>query len=193
MAQVPRKARFLTSSSVNCLAVGYTPIRHHDAPAGTVIRVGRRLLHSGVHRRQSILPTTTKTAWRPHQRVDTRSAYAVSSPPQETPASAEISCDRSRPIKDRRPHRSAAADMSLRHNEVPVSPFVVLTHPGTTRECSNDRPLPCRSVAQIQRRLPSSLSSASTQATLPLYGLLKHVTDQVTHRGPARPPQRFLR
>lgn len=31
-------------------------------------------------------------------------AYAVSSPPQETPASARISCDRSRPIKDRRLH-----------------------------------------------------------------------------------------
>lgn len=43
--------------------------------------------------------------------------------------------------------------------------------PGTTRECINDRPLPCRSVAQVQRRLPSSLFPASTQATLPLYGV----------------------
>jgi len=171
MAQVPRKARFLTSSSVNCRALGYTPIRPHDAPAETVTRTRRRLLHSGVHRRQSILPTTKKTAWRPHRRVNTRMAYAVSSPPQETPASAGISCDRSRPIKDRRPHTSAVADMSLRHNEVPVSPFVVLAHPGTTRECSNDRPLPCRSVAQVPRRLPSAIHSASTQATLPLYGV----------------------
>ena len=64
------------------------------------------------------------------------------------------------------------ASMSLRHfSKVPVSPFVVITHPGTTRECINDRPLPCRSVAQVQRRLPPSPSSASTQATLPLYGV----------------------
>ena len=54
---------------------------------------------------------------------------------------------------------------------VPVSPFVVIAHPGTTRECINDRPLPCRSVAQARRRLPSSRFSASTQATLPLYGV----------------------
>jgi hypothetical protein len=62
--------------------------------------------------------------------------------------------------------------MSLRHfSKVPVSPFVVISHPGTTRECINDRPLPCRPVARIQHRLPSSPSSTSTQATLPLYGV----------------------
>jgi len=54
------------------------------------------------------------------------------------------------------------AGMLLRHfSKVPVSPFVVITHPGTTRECINDRPLPCRSVAQVQRgfrrRLPQLL------------------------------------
>ncbi len=65
----------------------------------------------------------------------------------------------------------AAADMSLRHYKVPVSPFVVLMHTGTTRACNNDRPLPCRSVAQVPRRLPSAIHSASTQATLPLYGI----------------------
>ena len=64
-------------------------------------------------------------------------------------------------------HRHVASTLL----KVPVSPFVVLSHPGTTRKCSNDRPLPCRTVAQFRRRLPSSPSSASTQATLPFYGV----------------------
>jgi hypothetical protein len=46
-------------------------------------------------------------------------------------------------------------DSALRHHPVSI----------------NGRPLPCRTTARIPRRLPSPGSSASTQATLPFYGV----------------------
>ncbi len=109
----------------------------------------RRKLHSRVHRRQSILPTTKENLWRPNQREPpvtvcwelplrttttlpfakkrfrriekTRPAYAARSPPQETDPSESVSCDRSRLFKNRLPMRNASweASMSLRHKKCP--------------------------------------------------------------------------
>ena len=59
------------------------------------------------------------------------------------------------------------ASMSLRHNTVPVSPFVGVFVPGTTRWHTHDIRLPCQSVARIPQQLPSLRASTSTQATLP--------------------------
>ena len=132
----------------------------------------RRRLHSGVRRRQSILPTSKGNLWRPHPRAYARRASAVSSPPQETDSSESVSCDRSRPSQDQQ-SRQARESPACRFGTFANArqPFRRDYAPGTTRQCINDRPLPCRSVAQVQRRLPPSPSSASTQATIPLYGI----------------------
>ena len=135
----------------------------------------RRKLHSGVHRRQSILPSSIENRWRPYRREYTRRPSAASSPPQETDPSESVSCDRLRLIKNRHPAIAGCrhvASTQFRIEKVPVSPFVGACVPGTTRWHTHDIRLPCRSVARFPQKLPLLRSSTSTQATLPLYGVL---------------------
>lgn len=160
-----------------------------------------RKLHSGVHCRQSILPTTKENLWRPNLREYTRRPYAASSPPQETDPSGTFSCNRSRLFRNRlltmvrsrhvastlcrsarqpfrwRSHGDLAQNADLffqnplkSHVRFRIKPST--TVPGTTRWHTHDIRLPCRSVARFPQKLPLLRSSTSTQATLPLYGVL---------------------
>jgi hypothetical protein len=131
----------------------------------------RRKLHSGVHCRQSILPTSKENLWRPNLREYTRRPYAASSPPQETDPSGTFSCNRSRLFRNRLLTMVRSRHVASTLVEVPVSPFVGVCVPGTTRWHTHDIRLPCRSVARFPQKLPSLRSSTSTQATLPLYGV----------------------
>ena len=75
----------------------------------------RRRLHSGVHRRQSILPTQKENLWRPQPCEYTRPASAVSSPSQETDPSESISCNRLRRPRTGNRVNTRFTSMLLRH------------------------------------------------------------------------------
>ena len=153
----------------------------------------RRQLHSGVHRRQSILPSSKENRWRPHLREYTRSAFAVSSPPQETNPSESVSCNRSRPIKNQlltMVRSRHVASTLLRSARQPFRWSLCARHHPLTRS-RHPTALPvCRSI-------PAETSVAGFidfySGHTPPLRRFNHVTDRVTHRVPTRLPQRFLR
>lgn len=152
----------------------------------------RRQLHSGVRRRQSILPTSKENRWRPHRREYTRRPSAASSPPQETDPSESVSCDRSRRVRNLR-----LTTVRRRH--------VASTH------CCARQPFRWSSRARhhplAHSRQPTALpvcrsNSAATSVTVcidfysghtPRLQGLKHFADQAKHRIPLRLLKPFLR
>ena len=159
-------------------------------------------LHSGVHRRQSILPFSKENRWRPYLREYTRRASAVSSPPQETDPSGTFSCDRFASRDQEPPDMSLHYRMQIgqacrfdtcrfRSARQPFRCEFAARHHPLTR--INDHP----TALQVYRSIPAATSVAGFidfySGHTPPLRRLKHVTDQVTHRGPTRLPQRFLR
>lgn len=153
----------------------------------------RRKLHSGVHCRQSILPTTKENLWRPNLREYTRRPYAASSPPQETDPSGTFSCNRSRLFRNR------------------LLTMVRSRHVASTLCRSARQPfrwsLRARHHPLAHSRHPTALPdhrpiSAPTSVTAfldfysghsPRLQELKHFADQAKHRRPFRPLKPFLR
>ena len=153
----------------------------------------RRKLHSGVHCRQSILPSSKENLWRPNLREYTRRPYAASSPPQETDPSGTFSCNRSRLFRNRlltmvRSRHVASTlcrsarqpfrwSLRARHH-----PLAHSRHPTALPVC---------------RLIPAETSVAAFidfySGHSPPLRRFNHVTDRVTHRVPTRLPQRLLR
>ena len=220
MAQAPRKAAILGKNAMGDLAAavdsGRARFAHHTAHRhlGTVERRAATQSAAGTSnrnfpakKRESGAQHTTFmycTAANPYYpppkeplasalREDTRSAFAVSSPPQETDPSESVSCNRSRPIQDRLPtivRRQHVASTLLRSARQPFRWSLCVRHHPLTRS-RHPTALPvCRSI-------PAETSVAGFidfySGHSPPLRHLKHVTDRVTHRVPTRLPQRFLR
>ena len=153
----------------------------------------RRQLHSGVHRRQSILPSSIENRWRPYRREYTRRPSAASSPPHENDPSESVSCNRSRPIKNQlltMVRSRHVASTLLRSARQPFRWSLCVRHHPLTRS-RHPTALPvCRSI-------PAETSVAGFidfySGHTPPLRRFNHVTDRVTHRVPTRLPQRFLR
>ena len=153
----------------------------------------RRQLHSGVHRRQSILPSSIENLWRPYRCEYTRRPYAASSPPQETDPSESVSCNRSRPFKNRLPaivRSQHVASTLLRSARQPFRWSLNARHHPLTRS-RHPTALPvCRSI-------PAETSVAGfidfySGHTPGLQGL-NHFADNAKHRIPLRLLKPILR
>jgi len=136
-------------------------------------------LHSWIVPRQSILPFTPENPRRHWSCEDTRSASAVGPPPQKTGSPEPVSCDRSRPSKDRRLKMLQSPAQISGKYILPVSPFVVVYarhHP----ERTNESPLPCR-----EHRSETALAPASTASDF----LLRPHSPSTAFEAPERPVQ----
>jgi hypothetical protein len=145
----------------------------------------RQELHSGVRRRQSILPTQNKNPWRPHRREYTRRPSAASSPPQETDPSESVSCNRSRPIKNWLPAMSGSQHVA--------STQYCARQPFRWSICARHHPLAHSrhpTALPVCRSIPAATSVAAfidfySGHTPGLQGL-NHFADHAKHRIPLR-------